>query len=131
MASTNEDTPLTLTLTPDNPSNTSISNAADGALFYRVVTELESTTAVTTVSSAAGETIASWKWRDTRSNIDECWLKKSLIPFNDTTTFSSPTNGKEFQWKGRTLFSKDDKTHPIATFSPTQRIPRSRLTPEE
>ncbi|KAF9059963.1 hypothetical protein BDP27DRAFT_1340446 [Rhodocollybia butyracea] len=87
MASTKEDTALTLLLTPDNPSNTSISDAGNGALFYRVDTEFKSptsSTALTTVSSAVGKTIASWKW-----------LKKSIIPLDDTATFSDPTNGKD------------------------------------
>ncbi|KAF9050898.1 hypothetical protein BDP27DRAFT_1454699 [Rhodocollybia butyracea] len=144
MASTKEDTALTLLLTPDNPSNTSISDAGNGALFYRVDTEFKSptsSTAVTTVSSAVGKTIASWKWRENWPNkltlrnaapmLMSRWLKKSIIPLDDTATFSDPTNGKQFQWKGHMLYSKDDKAHPIAAFCPTQRIPHSRLTPEE
>ncbi|KAF9067273.1 hypothetical protein BDP27DRAFT_1393054 [Rhodocollybia butyracea] len=139
-----EDTPLTLIFTPDDPCSTTIIDAEDGALFYRVVTEgktQKSSTAVTKVLSATGEAIASWRWKKFRPDrltlgkaapiSMSAWLKKSIIAFNDTATFSDPTNGNEFQWKGHTLHSKDDKSHPIAIFSQTQRIPRSRLTLEE
>ncbi|KAF9064274.1 hypothetical protein BDP27DRAFT_1333784 [Rhodocollybia butyracea] len=144
MATTYEDTSLTLIFTPSNPINTTITNARDGALLYRVVTEFgsKSSHTETRVVSATGETLASWVWKQIRPDIltlgnaapvsMSTWLKKSMMPFNDTTTFSIPTDpSKEYQWKGHTLSSKDDKSDSIAVFTPSRWIPRSRLTPEE
>ncbi|KAF9064276.1 hypothetical protein BDP27DRAFT_173430 [Rhodocollybia butyracea] len=54
------------------------------------------------------------------------WLRKSVIPFD--RTFSAPTNpGKKYQWKGRTLYSKDE-LRSITTFSPSQRKLSLRFT---
>ncbi|KAF9068675.1 hypothetical protein BDP27DRAFT_1265948 [Rhodocollybia butyracea] len=89
MVSSKEST-LTPILSPDNPSNTSITGSEDGALRYRVVTEFESEKSinvVTIVSSATGETIASWKWNEIRSdsitigNAAQCVVKEKFDSF--------------------------------------------------
>ncbi|KAF9059736.1 hypothetical protein BDP27DRAFT_1453079 [Rhodocollybia butyracea] len=98
----------------------------DGALLYQIVTESRKETKVL---SAAGEAVASWVRRRPSPNMltlgkagpvsINTWLRKSVIPFD--RTFSAPTNpGKKYQWKGRTLYSKDE-SRSIATFSPSQR----------
>ncbi|KAF9039564.1 hypothetical protein BDP27DRAFT_1347597, partial [Rhodocollybia butyracea] len=138
------DSSLTLVFTPSNPINTTITNARDGALLYRVITEFrpKSSHKETRVVSATGETLASWVWKDVRPDIltlgnaapvsMSTWLKKSMMPFNNAATFAIPADtSKEYQWKGHTLFLKDDKSNSIAVFTPSRWIPRSHLTPEE
>lgn len=83
---------FTLVLTPDNPSNTTITDGDNGKVLYRVATEHGKET-VTRVQSATGGTIASWEWRDVRSDVitlgtgtpmpTSAWLKKSIIPFKE------------------------------------------------
>jgi hypothetical protein len=82
----------TLIFDPDNPCNTTITDSDTCKVVYKVVTEHGKQT-VTRVKNAAGETIASWEWRDVRSDIitlgdgtpvpTSAWLKKSLIPFKE------------------------------------------------
>ena len=84
--------PLTLILEPNNPCNTNISDNDDGKILYQVSTEHGKHT-TTRVRNAAGETIASWEWRDTRSDVISIgrmspmsvgsWLKKSMMPFKE------------------------------------------------
>ncbi|KAF9059336.1 hypothetical protein BDP27DRAFT_1238978 [Rhodocollybia butyracea] len=146
---THNHTPLTLLFTPDSPTATTITNAQHDALLYQVVTEFQSKNShntVTRVLSAAGDTIASWVWRDIRSDVltlgktapvsMSAWLRKSLNPFNNTAMFSNPINGKELQWRGHKvpkhyiiLYSKGDISRPIATFFESKLMPRSPPTP--
>ncbi|ESK95869.1 hypothetical protein Moror_12367 [Moniliophthora roreri MCA 2997] len=128
--------PLTLILEPNNPCNTNISDSEDGRILYQVATEHAKRT-VTRVRNTAGQTIASWEWRDTRSDIISigngapvpvsAWLKKSMMPFKDTVTFQDAA-GNTYKWKGNApglsleLFCEGDKRHPIARFIKPHRI---------
>ena len=80
-----------LTLTPDNPCNTVITNA-NGDELYRVNTETGEVPH-TYIRNAQGELFASSEWRDVRSDritwrnnapisISD-WMKKSFVPFKE------------------------------------------------
>jgi hypothetical protein len=81
----------TLTFTPDNPCNTTITSPA-GDVLYRVVTEHKEHT-VTSVRNAQDEAIATLEWheqtsdkvtiRDSKTVAFSDWLKKSHIPFTE------------------------------------------------
>ena len=83
---------LVLTLTPDNPCNTTLVSHT-GQILYIVSTEHTKKTTTTTVRNANQEVIASLEWRDVRpdrvtfgdkkdvSLAD--WMKKSIIPFKE------------------------------------------------
>jgi len=83
---------LILVFQPDNPCNTIIIDEETGKVMYQVATEHGKST-VTRVKNAVGESIASWEWRDVRSDIItlgngtptsvSSWLKKSLVPFKE------------------------------------------------
>ncbi|KAL0954565.1 hypothetical protein HGRIS_003525 [Hohenbuehelia grisea] len=64
--------PLTLTLQPDNPSNTTLVDVASGKTLYIVKADFEPK-AITRVRRANadgdGEVVASWEWRDIRSDV--------------------------------------------------------------
>lgn len=83
---------LTLTLTLDNPCNTTLVSQT-GVNLYSVSTESTKKTTTTTVRNASGEVIASLEWRDVRpdrvtygSKKDISladWMEKSIIPFKE------------------------------------------------
>jgi len=116
---------LTLTLTPDNPCNTKITDAG-GAVVYVVYTEHGKHASTTRIFDAAERVVASVTWNDLGIAGDKValgdgapmdigkWLHKSMIPFVDSVTFKDAT-GKQFKWKGNApgfaleLYSEDDK----------------------
>ncbi len=83
---------LVLTLAPDNPTNTSITNAA-GDVLYTVVTDHLKRSTWTQVRDADDEVIGSLEWRDVladRVRIGDRkpmslwdWLRKSPVPFKE------------------------------------------------
>ena len=111
MSQANDDRVLTLTLTPDNPSNTTIANSS-GDILYTAETLFprgeKSSYAITQVCGSKGETIAALEWREMRSDLvglgeegveldaegdavglkkDKAiklsqWMKSSIIPFD-------------------------------------------------
>ncbi|KAI0806280.1 hypothetical protein BC629DRAFT_1486675 [Irpex lacteus] len=113
---------LTLTLTIDNPCNTTLVSQT-GVNLYSVSTESTKKTTTTTVRNASGEVIASLEWRDVRpdrvtygSKKDISladWMKKSIIPFKDDISFTDD-DGRKYKWKGNSagrsfeLYSADD-----------------------
>lgn len=127
---------LTLVFQPDNPCNTTIIDEETGKVMYQVATEHGKST-ITRVKNAVGDSIASWEWRDVRSDIItlgngtptsvSTWLKKSLVPFKGTVTFQD-ASGRNFKWKGNgpgmqfELYIESDKTSPIAQFRKSRRI---------
>lgn len=92
--------PLTLTLTPDNPCNTQITDAS-GTVVYIVYTEHGQHASTTRVFDAADEVCASVVWNDIGIGADKVaiggrepvsigkWLHKSKIPFVEYVFFSS------------------------------------------
>jgi hypothetical protein len=86
----------------------------DLEVLYRVKTTYEPKV-VTTVYAGdgegeGGEVVGSFEWREVRSDIVTFgrdgvkmssgeWLKKSLMPFKDTVTFTDEQRRK-FKWKG-------------------------------
>jgi hypothetical protein len=82
-----------LVLDPDNPCNTNLVDIEDGQILYQVATEHGPRQTVTRVANSAGEIIASWEWRDVRSDILTLgntppvsvshWLRKSVVPFKE------------------------------------------------
>ena len=83
---------IVFTLTPDNPTNTSISNSA-GDVLYSVVTDRTRKATFTQVRGADDEIIGSLEWRDVladrvRIGSDKPaslwdWMKKSPVPFKE------------------------------------------------
>ena len=80
-----------LTLSPDNPSNTTIFDA-DGKALYTVHTEHTKSATTTRVQNADDEELAALEWREvlpdkvTRAGAPgpvslREWLKTSLVPF--------------------------------------------------
>lgn len=128
---------LILVFQPDNPCNTTIIDEETRKVMYQVATEHEKSSTVTRVKNAVGESIASWEWRDVRSDIItlgngtptsvSSWLKKSLVPFKDTVTFKD-ASGRNFKWKGNgpgmqfELYIETDKISPIAQFRKSRRV---------
>ncbi|GLB40463.1 hypothetical protein LshimejAT787_0803340 [Lyophyllum shimeji] len=120
----------------DNPCNTTIVDSDTGKVVYQVATEHGKET-VTRVKNAAGETIASWVWKDVRSDIItlgnlkpvpvSAWLKKSLVPFKDTVTLQDGA-GRNFKWKGNApglsfeLYAEDDKEEPVVRFHKSRTV---------
>ncbi|KAK0500500.1 hypothetical protein EDD18DRAFT_1102598 [Armillaria luteobubalina] len=100
---------LILTLQPDNPCNTTITDQDDdGKTLYQVYTQYEPSV-TTFVKNGAGDIIASWEWREIRSDIItvfsgsptpvSSWLKKSIVPLKGTVTFEDHA-GRKYKWKG-------------------------------
>jgi len=134
----------TLVFSSNKPSNTTIHRTDDntddpGALsvLYRVVTS--TSTAVTKVSTDAGETVAQWNWkrsgpsislRDTTPISMSTWLRKNKKA--NTETFSDST-GRDFKWKERMVYAADDDNMscPIAKFIPSQRTTSSKPPPKQ
>ncbi|KAK7045533.1 hypothetical protein VNI00_007365 [Paramarasmius palmivorus] len=121
----------TLILTPNNPCNTQISDSTGGKIIYEVVTEHGKDTVTKVKRASDGQTVASWVWRDIRSDVvtfgngqsisSSAWLKKSMVPFKDTVTFEDASQ-RTFKWKGNgpglglELYCESDKKQPIAKF---------------
>ncbi|KAK0204761.1 hypothetical protein DFS33DRAFT_691339 [Desarmillaria ectypa] len=137
---------LILTLQPNNPCNTTITDQDDdGKIIYEVYTRYEPST-ITFVKNAAGDVIASWEWREFRSDIItlggasptpvSSWLKKSIVPFKDTVTFEAHT-GHKYKWKGNgpglsfELYREDDKVQPISRFQKPRRTADSTYMPAQ
>ncbi|KAL4268810.1 protein of unknown function DUF6593 [Pleurotus pulmonarius] len=134
---------LSLTLTPDNPSNCDLVDAETGKVVYHVFTIFDPKT-TTVVENAAGDKIASWEWSDVRSDVltlgnappvsSSAWLNKSIVPFKDTVTFTGP-DSKTYKWKGNSLgsslelFSPDDKSSAIARFAKSHRVKNQTTDP--
>lgn len=82
----------TLTLTPDNPCNTTITTSS-GHVLYTAVTEHTKLAKFTQVRNASDEVLGVLEWRDVladRVTIDGGrpvpfyeWVKKSLVPFRE------------------------------------------------
>ncbi|KAG5651817.1 hypothetical protein H0H81_007289 [Sphagnurus paluster] len=120
----------------DNPCNTTIFDSDTGKVLYQVATEHGKET-VTRVKNGGGETLASWVWKDVRSDVItlgngtpvsvSAWLRKSLIPFKDTVTFQD-AGGRNFKWKGNgpglsfELYAEDNKTEPLVRFRKSRTI---------
>ncbi|KII89834.1 hypothetical protein PLICRDRAFT_40010 [Plicaturopsis crispa FD-325 SS-3] len=130
----------TLYFRPDHPCNTRITDALSGDLLYIVRTKVDATTKRTTTEvrkAASAEVIAVFEWRDFRSDLltfwsDEPikasdWIKKSLIPFKETVTFTKEP-WKTFKWKNFApalsleLYDEGDKTTPLARFSKPAKV---------
>jgi len=81
-----------LILQPDNPSNTTIVDSAAGEVVYKLHTEHELGMTITYIKDPQGRTVASWQWRDARSDLltlaggsqkpASSWLNESKIPFD-------------------------------------------------
>ena len=81
-----------LTLTPDNPSNCTITDSL-GVAVYSVITEHTKKATITQVRNADDEIIAYSEWRDVlpdKVTIGDKkpmslgdWMKKSMIPFKE------------------------------------------------
>ncbi|KAL5519576.1 hypothetical protein ACEPAH_1259 [Sanghuangporus vaninii] len=117
-----------LTLSPDNPSNTTITNPA-GDILYTAETLFprgkESSYAITHVCGNKGQTIAALEWKDISSDLvglgEEAveldaegdavglkkgkeikltqWMKSSIVPFDTSVSFRDE-KGKKYKWKG-------------------------------
>lgn len=125
-----------LTFETDNPCNTTIVDSDTSKVLYQVATEHGQET-VTGVKNGAGETIASWVWKDVRSDVItlgnlkpvpvSAWLKKSLVPFKDTVTLQDNA-GRNLKWKGNgpglsfELYSEGDKKEPLVRFHKSRTI---------
>ncbi|KAI1787407.1 hypothetical protein LXA43DRAFT_1098327 [Ganoderma leucocontextum] len=122
----------TLALTRDNPSNTTIIDADDKALYTVHTTHNKET--VTHVQNADEEELASLEWRDvlpdkvTLGNKAPTslrdWLHTSVVPFylKDDVSFKDDS-GRKYKWRGNApgrsleLFAEDDEyKEPIARF---------------
>ncbi|KAJ3552843.1 hypothetical protein NM688_g3935 [Phlebia brevispora] len=128
---------LTFTLTPDNPTNTSITNAV-GETIYTVVTDRTKKSTYTQVRDVSDEVIGSLEWRDVladRVRVGNSkpmslwdWMKKSPVPFKDQAVFMDE-RGRKYKWKGLApglslqLFSNDDNYGtPIARYQRSHAI---------
>ncbi|KAI0661467.1 hypothetical protein C8Q70DRAFT_910873 [Cubamyces menziesii] len=132
-----------LTLSPDNPCNTTLLNE-DGKELYHVHTEHGSAT-TTFVKDADGQVLASLEWRDVLPDKVTLgqnskgpmsirdWLHTSLVPFylKDDVDFKDDA-GRKYKWRGNApgraleLFSEDDRfQQPIAQFRKSRRDPAS------
>ncbi|KAI0671435.1 hypothetical protein C8Q78DRAFT_973324 [Trametes maxima] len=124
---------VTLTLTPDNPSNAAVLDP-DGKELYVVYTEHSKSATTTHVKNADEQILASLEWRDvlpdkvtlgTKGPMSlRDWLHTSLIPFyvKDDVSFQDDA-GRKYKWRGNApgrpleLFSEDDGfKEPIARF---------------
>ncbi len=86
------DSTLSLTLTPDNPSNTTLVTQ-NGETLYMVITESTKKAMFTLVRNAKEELIASLEWRGVLSDKVTFgdkkpvtmfeWMKRSLVPFKE------------------------------------------------
>ncbi|KAI0950903.1 hypothetical protein AcW1_008086 [Taiwanofungus camphoratus] len=123
---------VTLTLTPDNPCNTTITGE-DNEAVYIVYTEHGKNASTTQVLNAEDKVVASLVWRDTGVHRDmvtlgggtpkwlRSWLSKSIVPFKDDVSFKDNA-GRRYKWKGNApgrsleLYTSEDAEEPIARF---------------
>ncbi|GJE94564.1 hypothetical protein PsYK624_107340 [Phanerochaete sordida] len=127
----------TLTFSPDNPCNTTITSS-EGDVLYNVVTEITKKTTYTQVRDADDEVIASLEWRemlsdrvtigDRRPVPFSDWMKKSMIPFKEQVSFVDE-QGRKYRWKGIgsgrsvELYSDHDNfSVPIARYHRSRRM---------
>ncbi|TBU59989.1 hypothetical protein BD310DRAFT_876064 [Dichomitus squalens] len=114
---------LTLTLSPDNPSNTTIFDPDNKALYTVHTTHDKET--VTHVKNAEDEELASLEWHDVLPDKVTVghkaptslrdWLHTSLVPFYlmDDASFKDDS-GRKYKWRGNSpghsleLFAEDD-----------------------
>jgi len=116
-----------LTLTPDNPSNTTITSE-DGKTLYVVSSQMGRQGTIVRICDPRGAVIATVEYRATGSPLTRLtlggrkpvslgsWLNKSLIPFKDDVTFKDDA-GRRYKWKRNApdgslqLFAEDDDFH--------------------
>lgn len=87
-----EEEVLSLTLTPDNPSNTTLVSQT-GETLYVVVTERTKEAMFTQVRNTKDEIVASLEWRDVLSDKVTFgdkkpitmfeWMRRSIVPFKE------------------------------------------------
>ncbi|EMD34069.1 hypothetical protein CERSUDRAFT_86827 [Gelatoporia subvermispora B] len=122
-----------LSLTPFNPTGTTITDAA-GRVVYSVTTENGEGGFITHIKDSYGETLATNHWRRTLSDkvslreqppisVND-WLQNSMIPFVDDVSFKD-SNGKRYKWKGFStassavlLSAEDNYKQSLARFCP-------------
>lgn len=90
---------LTLTLQPDNVSNTVLVSES-GEQMYSVFTEHSKKATVTSIRNSKDEIIASLEWRDVlpdkvtvgerKPMLMTDWMKRSMIPFKEYVLLSLP-----------------------------------------
>lgn len=86
-------TVTTLVLTPNNPSNTTITAEGSDDILYIVETQHTNKRSITTFKNGNGDVLASSEWKDVQSDIitlgtntpvpSSVWLKKSWVPFKE------------------------------------------------
>ncbi|KAA1467561.1 hypothetical protein DENSPDRAFT_745194, partial [Dentipellis sp. KUC8613] len=134
----------TLVFSPDNMCNTTVFEGGD--IAYTVTTDASGKMPVTRVCDGEGRCVADWVWREPRSDLltlhgigwpqgpASAWLKKSLIPFNDSVTFQDEA-GRKFVWTNTTpgpapqLHAHGSKSPPIARFQRSHPDRSSTKTP--
>ncbi|KAJ8502930.1 hypothetical protein ONZ45_g11305 [Pleurotus djamor] len=132
---------LVLQLNPDNPNSTTLTDVQTGQAIYNVQTTFKPKAVTTLINATTGEVIASWQWRDSRSDIltwkndqpvtSSKWLKKTIVPFQDDVTFIIPGGTDKYTWKGNRagadleLFSPHDSKSAIARFSRSHKTQRT------
>ncbi|KAH9831664.1 uncharacterized protein C8Q71DRAFT_861669 [Rhodofomes roseus] len=124
---------ITFTLTPDNPCNTTITNAS-GEVLYVVYTESDQNASTTRVYEGKSDTVvAALLWSDTGLVLGKVtlrgekevpmreWMSKSMMPFNDAAF--KDKSGRRYKWKGLSagraleLYAEDDGyKQPVAGF---------------
>ncbi|KAL6298357.1 hypothetical protein BKA93DRAFT_72902 [Sparassis latifolia] len=130
-----------LTLQPDNPCNTKITDE-DGNVLYVVYTEHGKNASTTRVFDPQDHVLAAYVWTDYISSDRVAlgdqpliplskWLHKSIIPFVDDVSFKDD-KGRKYKWKGNSpgmalqLHTEDDGfKEPIAGFERSRRDPKS------
>ncbi|EKM58061.1 uncharacterized protein PHACADRAFT_252049 [Phanerochaete carnosa HHB-10118-sp] len=136
---------ITLTLTPDNVSNTALVSET-GRRLYTVSTEHGKAT-TTSVRNTRDEVIASLEWRNVFPDkvtigskepiLMTEWMKRSIIPFKDDLTFTDG-EGRKYKWKGNSAgrsfelcCADDNYLSIIARFQRSRRVTSpSSLTAE-
>ncbi|KAH9928335.1 uncharacterized protein B0H18DRAFT_254950 [Fomitopsis serialis] len=138
---------IMLTLTPDNPCNTTVTDAS-GKVLYVVYTENGKNASTTRVFEGNSDTVvAELQWSDTGLVLGKVtlrggktvptreWMSKSKIPFNDSVAFKDES-GRRYKWKGLSpgraleLYTEDDGfKQPIAGFHKS--ITDRRVAPRE
>lgn len=125
---------IALTLTPDNPCNTTITDA-NGRPVYVVHTNTGARRSTTTVYDANEGVVAecTWglddatgkvTWRNGKEMPMSKWMRKGYMPFASDVSFTDET-GRKYKWKGNEpgigvslkLYTIDDGyREPIAGF---------------
>ncbi|KAH9838228.1 uncharacterized protein C8Q71DRAFT_750092 [Rhodofomes roseus] len=126
---------LVLTLDPDDPINTTFLSSS-GKLLYKVSATRTSRGSAIRVSDAFSANVATLEMSDfglssSRVRIGEGkpvaygkWLSRSILPFERDVTMKDES-GRKYKWRENghrkmlQLFTAEDGTHPIASFSQT------------